>query len=380
LKQDIKRELLLCFSHLRWNFVYQRPHHLLTRAADTYDVIYFEEPLVRGSDAPLLLTRKDVSGVNIVTPVLREGLSLDETAKAQQALIDEMLSGLPAGQERVLWYYTPMALAFSRHLSSSLSVYDVMDELAGFAGAPPELVLLERELYQSCDLVFVGGQSLFEFKKSRHPFVELFPSSIDAAHFHAARALRSKFKGRQRMTVGFFGVIDERMDLDLVANIADLRPRWLVEMIGPTAKIDPARLPVRDNIIWKGPKPYAELPDLISGWSAGLMPFAHNDATRFISPTKTPEFLAAGLPVVSTAIADVVHPYGEMGFVEIADDAEGFVLGIEKVLARPMEPWLQGVDRFLACNSWDMTWAGMKRSITAARIRANKPKLAFANV
>jgi glycosyltransferase involved in cell wall biosynthesis len=166
--------------------------------------------------------------------------------------------------------------------------------------------------------------------------------------------------------LGFFGVIDERMDIDLVGAAADLRPDWQFVMIGPVVKIDPATLPKRPNIHWLGGKSYADLPRYLAGWDVGFMAFAMNEATRFISPTKTPEFLAAGVPVVSTPINDVVRPYGEKGLVEIAATAQEVVQKAEALLARPKEAWLQRVDRHLAAGSWDKTWAAMQRLMASA--------------
>jgi glycosyltransferase involved in cell wall biosynthesis len=280
----------------------------------------------------------------------------------------------------IAWYYTPMALPFSRHLTPSLCVYDNMDELSAFTGAHPRLLVLERELFRRADVVFTGGYSLYEAKKSRHPNVHAFPSSIDASHFARARKGGSADPADQahiaRKRVGFFGVVDERMDVGLLAATAALRPDLQFVMIGPVVKIDPATLPRLENIHWLGGKSYAELPSYLGGWDIGFMPFALNEATRFISPTKTPEFLAAGVPVVSTAIADVIRPYGERQLVEIATSAEDVALKINKLLAAPRKPWLERVDEHLASTSWDLTWLGMdrqmQRSMNVRRAPASK--------
>jgi glycosyltransferase involved in cell wall biosynthesis len=260
-----------------------------------------------------------------------------------------------------------MAMAFSAHIPADLTIYDNMDELSAFRGASSELLAYEEELFGRADLVFTGGMSLYEAKRDRHSSVHAFPSSIEFAHFSVARSMTGEEPRDQAAIagprLGFFGVIDERMDVDLVGRIAALRPDWQLVMIGPVVKIDPASLPRRPNIHWIGSKSYAELPNYLAGWDVGLMPFAINEATRFISPTKTPEFLAAGLPVVSTEIRDVVRPYGEKGLVEIADTAEKMVAAAERLLARPRQPWLSKVDRHLAAGSWDSTWTAMGRLI-----------------
>jgi glycosyltransferase involved in cell wall biosynthesis len=261
-------------------------------------------------------------------------------------------------------------LAFTSHLECDLCVYDNMDELSAFRGASAELLALEQKLFAKADLVFTGGMSLYEAKRSRHHSVHPFPSSIEFDHFAKARRMSAPEPQDQARIphprLGFFGVIDERMDVDLVRDAASLKPDWHFVMIGPVVKIDVSSLPQRPNIHWLGGKSYADLPRYLAGWDAGLMPFARNEATRFISPTKTPEFLAAGVPVVSTAITDVVRPYGEKGLVEIAQTPQDVVAKAEALLARAKEPWLQKVDRHLAAGSWDKTWAAMHRLMVSA--------------
>jgi glycosyltransferase involved in cell wall biosynthesis len=353
---------LVCFSHLRWNFVTQRPQHLLRRAARHYRVLFIEEPLFEAVDAPRITLSRDAAGVTVATPVLPWGTDEGSAEALQRELIDDLLAGEAPG-EQLFWYYTPMAFGFSAHHRPALCVYDCMDDLSGFRFAPPQLVEREAALLRRADLVFTGGHSLYEAKRGRHASVHAFPSSIDAAHFGKARRSGGREPhdqaGLSRPRLGFFGVIDERMDLELVDRMAALRPAWQFVMIGPVAKVDADSLPRRDNIHWLGGRDYEQLPDYLGGWDVGLMPFALNEATRFISPTKTPEFLAAGVPVVSTPIVDVVRSYGRSGLVEIAADADHMVAKAEALLARPEAGWLERVDSHLAALSWDRTWADM---------------------
>ena len=363
------RPLLLCFSHLRWDFVWQRPQHLLTRAAASHRVVVFEEAVFEGSAAPVLDLSPRPGGIEVAVPRLAEGCGREDAVAAQRMLLETFLDGAGSG-DRTFWYYTPMALAFSGQCDRDLTVYDNMDELSAFRGASPGLVDFERDLLLRAEVVFTGGLSLYEAKRGRHGNVHAFPSSIDVAHFAAARHCRSaaaESDGARRPHLGFFGVIDERLDLDLLAATADLRPDWRFTMVGPVAKIDPNSLPQRANILWAGARAYDALPAELASWDVGLMPFALNEATRFISPTKTPEFLAAGVPVVSTPVADVVRGYGETGLVEIAATAAEVVRAAERLMARPKGPWLAAVDRCLAGGSWDRTWAGMQRLMGEAR-------------
>lgn len=359
-----QQHLLVCLSHLRWQFVHQRPQHLMSYAARNYQVHFLEEPIfsedIRRSEWK---TWTDDSGIRIAVPYLPVRSSEESVIDAQRSLLDQIMEPY-AGHNITFWYYTPMALRFSEHHVPNLCVYDCMDELSAFRGAPPELAVMESRLFDLADLVFTGGQSLYEAKKSRHARVHAFPSSIDKAHFSRARqgnvAEPEDQKSIPHPRIGFFGVVDERMDIGLVTALADLRPEWQLVMIGPVVKIDPASLPRRPNIHWLGMKSYADLPAYLAGWDAGFMPFAINEATRFISPTKTPEFLAAGLPVVSTPVHDVEHPYGRLGLVGIAGTAEEMAAQLEAAMSSPREEWRQAVDRHLADMSWQSTWNAME--------------------
>ncbi len=367
---------LISFSHLRWNFVFQRPQHLLSRAAANHErVFFFEEPIYEAISEPALEIRTSPEQVIVAVPHLPEGTGHAAATHAERELLDTMIAKWNI-QNYVLWYYTPMALSISRHLEPALIVYDCMDELSLFKNAPAELIDNERELLSVADLVFTGGQSLYEAKKDRHPDVHAFPSSIDFEHFSQARKIAKSHRPDpedQRAIphprMGYCGVIDERLDFELVAAMAKARPDWQFVFLGPIVKIDPNSLPRFSNIHYLGQKDYNELPHYLACWDVAMMPFAKNDATRFISPTKTPEYLAAGKPVVSTSIRDVVRPYGELGLVEIADSPDDFIraaatCGMDEG-ALPID-WLERVDRFLAQTSWQKTWEEMSKLMACA--------------
>lgn len=345
---------LVCFSHLRWDFVFQRPQHLMSRLAATWPVLFWEESVGGAAEAWLEL-REQGPNIFVAIPHLPDSLTDIERDAALKQLLDEQLAG--ASGPLVRWYYTPMMLGFSRHLDAACTVYDCMDELANFRFAPTQLANLEAELFDAADLVFTGGYSLYEAKRTRHPSVHAFPSSVDVAHFARTREQRHPLAACSAPRLGFYGVIDERMDLDLLAALADARPDWSLIMVGPVVKIDPTDLPMRPNIDWLGGKRYEELPQIIANWDVALMPFAINDSTRFISPTKTPEYLAAGLPVVSTPITDVALSYGALKGVEIADTAEAFVQACERAIILGQQArdavWREQADATLAEQSWE---------------------------
>jgi UDP-galactopyranose mutase len=372
---------IVCLSHLRWDFVFQRPQHLLSRAARDGRVFYVEEPVFEDGPARLRISGRD-SGVQVVVPVLPHGATADEQVDQQRRMVAALVRG-HALDDAVLWYYTPMALPFTNNLTAQAVVYDCMDELSAFAGAPQRLRDLEQELFARADVVFTGGQSLYEAKRTRHANVHAFPSSVDVAHFVTARTWTSEPPDQQsigRPRIGVFGVIDERMDYELLRGVAAARPSWHLVLIGPTAKIDPATLPRAANLHYLGPKSYAELPQYISCWDVAMLPFARNEATRFISPTKTPEYLAAGRPVVSTSIRDVVRPYGQQGLARIADTPEEFVAAVEAALEEDANERIRAADAFLTHTSWDGTWTRMRQAIDRAiELKAGTVQLRTAN-
>jgi len=360
---------IICLSHLRWNFVYQRPQHVMSRFARKHRVFFIEEPVYDGKEDHIKITVDEASMVWVIVPHLQQGLSAAETSAAQQKLLDSLLVSMQI-KKYLLWYYSPMALEWSNHLQPGLIVYDCMDELSAFRYAPPKLLQMERALFKKADIVFTGGRSLYEAKKELHSNIYSFPSSIDKEHFRIARQQVPEPVDQQAIPhprLGYFGVLDERIDLDLIDKLADGRPDWHFVFVGPMAKIDPAHLPVKANIHYLGSKPYGELPYYLAGWDIAIMPFALNEATRFISPTKTPEYLAGGKPVISTPVQDVVVPYGEEQLVYIASSPEEFITAAENALSNnDHDKWLSNVDAYLAGISWDKTWQEMSMLIGEA--------------
>lgn len=353
---------LLCFSHLRWDFVYQRPQHLLSRfAKNGHRVFFIEEPIFTDGESRFNISWREENLFTVV-PEIKHGTGEEHLTELLNVELKNLIENYEI-ENYINWYYTPMMLSWSEHLVPLAVVFDSMDELSLFKFAPPELIENEEKLFKLADVVFTGGQSLFEAKKHRHQNIHAFPSSIDAAHFAKAFSVTEEpFDQRKisRPRIGFFGVIDERMDIELLDQIAALKPDFQFIMIGPVVKIDEKDLPQRANIHYLGGKTYNELPNYLSGWDAAMMPFAMNDSTRFISPTKTPEYLAAGKPVVSTPIQDVVDPYGKNGLARIAEAGEEFVAAIEKALAEDAAERQIKVDEFLADMSWDKTFQEMK--------------------
>jgi glycosyltransferase involved in cell wall biosynthesis len=374
--------VIVCFSHLRWNFVYQRPQHIMSRMAKHFRVFFVEEPFF-DADKAYLHSREEKENLWVIVPHLPPGLNEEITGE----LIDELVEGLLAIHEQkgtIAWYYTPMAYRPERVIEADLVIYDCMDELSAFRFAPPSLKQKEKELMERSDIVFTGGYSLYEAKKNNHLNIHLFESSIDIAHFELARTLSTEMDDQKDIgypRIGFFGVIDERMDIGLLNDIAVKRPQWQFVLIGPIVKIDPATLPRHSNIFYLGQKQYKELPNYIAHWNVAMMPFAINESTRYISPTKTPEYLAAGKPVVSTPVHDVVRSYGDTGFVYFGATAEQFIDATERALAIADKiNWLKAVDELLSTNSWDITCEKMVKHINRTLSKQKQAKKETPNV
>ena len=355
----------------------------MTRCAREQRVLFVEEPEFIPIASPQL--RLDDSGpVTVVVPQLPEQAMPDECCQILRQMMSSLIR-LHHVSDYVLWYYTPMALAFTDHLSPVATVYDCMDELSAFKGAPTILKERETDLLRRADLVLTGGHSLYEAKRHLHANIHAVPSSVDVMHFARARGTSADPLDQRAIPhprLGFFGVIDERMDTALIDGLAAARPDWHIVLLGPVVKIDPASLPRRANIHYLGSKAYDDLPSYIAGWDVALLPFARNASTRFISPTKTPEYLAAGRPVVSTSIEDVVRPYGERGLVRIADTVPAFVRACAAAMAEDASHRIGKVDAFLRHTSWDATWTHirllMDGVIGAAAVKSRDGDMALA--
>lgn len=362
------RPAIITFSHLRWSFVYQRPQHLLTRIARQNPVYFIEEPVHDPGKAAHWVCSQPERNVTVLcphTPCAAPGYC-DEQMPDFRRLMKEFLAteGIEA---HGAWFYTPMALPLLDLLNPQIVIYDCMDELSAFLNAPAELLEREEGLFRAADIVFTGGPSLYRAKKDCHPNVHCFPSSVDTEHF--ARGVAEMPEAPDQSTIpsprlGYFGVIDERLDIGLIEALATAHPEWQIAMVGPVVKIDPEVLPKSSNIHYFGQRSYKDLPSYLTGWDVCLLPFARNQATRFISPTKTLEYMAAGKLIVSTPITDVADPYGN--FVYLGATHAEFVHACESAIsATPSERRARVNDgyRVIAKTSWDRTAASIQKLI-----------------
>ncbi len=378
-------ENLICFSHLRWDFVWQRPQHLLTRLSRTFKIYFVEEPLaleeiqepeleVLPTPANSNIANSNIIVIRLLLPDEKSGWIAQNSDKVQ-AVYNEMLQRFLKEQDitrPLIWFYTPMALDFLEIIPAyKLLIYDVMDQLAAFFGAPAGLAEREEKLLGIADIVLTGGISLYRSKAPFNKNTYLFPSGVEIEHY-ATAANSSNFKlpadleGLKRPIIGYFGVIDERIDQPLLAFIAQSRPKWTILMIGPYAKIDPATLPQADNLHYIGMRNYKELPSYLAFFDVAMIPFALNEATEYLSPTKTLEYLAAGKPVVSTPIKDVIELYGEV--VRVAATHADFVRQIEAALSSDPGMNTNRVKEILNQATWDSI-AGKITGLIQEKIR-----------
>jgi UDP-galactopyranose mutase len=359
---------LMVFCHLRWDFVYQRPQHLMSRLAAKRRVLFIEEPQFTEGESSWDLSNPEPN-VTVCRPrtnVRAPGYS-DEQMPQLNNLLRQLVRKLQV-DSYVTWFYTPMALPLLAQLDPLAIVYDCMDELSKFAHAPEQLVERERQLLQIADVVFTGGPSLYRAKQDRADNVHCFPSSVNSSHFgQAARAMPDPDDqaGIPRPRLGFFGVIDERIDLPILDEMARQRPDWHIVMVGPVVKINPDTLPRHPNLHYLGQKGYADLPAYLANWDVCLLPFARNDATAFISPTKTLEYMAAQKPIVSTPITDVAEPYGHI--VHLAEDGPSFIDACEQALEQGVsDQRRQSMIKVIRGTSWDRTAESMDELIDEA--------------
>jgi glycosyltransferase involved in cell wall biosynthesis len=356
---------LIVFCHLRWDFVFQRPQHLMTRLAEHYRILFVEEPVYDEGEAHL---QKRAVAPNITVCQPHTGIQAPGFHDDQIPTLQTLLADLvPEGERPVVWFYTPMALPLLQGFDPALVIYDCMDELAAFKNAPKQLLQRESALLNIADLVFTGGPSLYQSKRERHANAHCFSSSVDAKHFQKALDRSYSHPEQEQLArprLGFYGVIDERFDTDLIRQVAAARPDWQIVLVGPVVKIDPANLPRATNIHYMGQRTYEQLPQFLAGWDVCLLPFALNESTRFISPTKVLEYMAAELPSVSTPITDVKVPYGDV--VAIADTPEKFIAACDRMLAMNQDQKTALVERMraiVAGTSWDLTASKMHHLI-----------------
>lgn len=361
-----ERPVLVCLCHLHWRGVWQRPQHVLSRLSNDFDIIFHEEPFLHQEDylAPYYERHDPQPNVVVLKPHIRSKQDSGDrwgyhpgNADAMAALLNDFLDREGyRNRPLVAWLYTPMAYPVAARLEPDVVAYDCMDELSLFRFAPREMRGLEEVLMRRADLVTCGGASMYRNRKDRHPNVHMLLSGVDRAHFEQASDPATtepeNLAGIPHPRIGYWGVLDERIDWDLLAEASQARPEWHWVLIGPFAKVEPDKLPQAPNLHYLGHQSYTDLPRYASGLDVAMMPFAMNDATRYISPTKTLEYMASGLPIVSTPVADVVNPY--KGPVLVADDTKAFIDGIAYLLNEPEQSW---ACRLAAYNTWIERWS-----------------------
>jgi glycosyltransferase involved in cell wall biosynthesis len=361
-------------SHLRWDFVWQRPQQIFSRLAPNHRVLFIEEPVETGGADTLQLSEPHPNVVRAV-PMLNGAsrMSVERQHELFLPLLDQALKTDARLANRfhtfVQWFYSPMpAPCVLGKLPAAAVVYDCMDELANFRYAPADIGERERLLLGRAQVVFTGGYSLFQAKRQHHDNVHFYGCGVDAVHFGRARrqdvSVPDDIASLRRPVLGYFGVIDERLDYELIARLATSFPDASIVMVGPLAKVHAEQLPQHSNIRWLGQRAYADLPALVKGFDVCLMPFAMNEATRYINPTKTLEYMAAGKPIVSSAVPDVVRNFTPT--VAVAHSHEQFVEHIVNALRRPERARIEDGIAQAEAASWEAIVASMRGHILQA--------------
>jgi glycosyltransferase involved in cell wall biosynthesis len=338
---------MIVFSHLRWDFVYQRPQHIISRMSEKYSVLFVEEPIGFNPSEEGTATIIEInSNLRVLKPKVK---SISDISKT-------VLAHVKSSSVEMGWFYSAAFSPLLNDIKFDKVIYDCMDELSLFKGASKELAAQEKYLMSEADIVFTGGKSLYESKKHAHKNVYCFPSSVEREHFQKALnglSVPEEISRLKHPIVGYYGVIDERIDLQLLNDTAVKNPDVSFVMIGPLAKIEDQDLPKQKNIVYLGMKAYSRLPNYLKGFDIAMMPFALNDATKFISPTKTLEFMAAGKPIISTPVTDVVRDYQHcVNVVRTADEFSEAILTVSREEANQ----LAGVyETILNKTSWTDT-------------------------
>jgi len=342
---------IIVFCHLRWDFVYQRPQHIISRLAETFKILVVEEPVeVYSKDKSYITIFKIHENIHICKPLVKDLGDLGSYLKKHLRTTNH-----PVG-----WFYSPAFVSVLESVDFDIVVYDCMDELSLFKGASPHLINQEKTLLAAADIVYAGGKSLYDAKATNHHNVFCFPSSVDVGHFSNATAEKFKPFDLQRIgepIIGYYGVIDERIDLDLIRKTAARKPEFAFVMIGPLCKIETSDLPQADNIYYLGMKTYDELPRYLHFFDFAMMPFALNEATRYISPTKTLEYMAANKPIISTKIKDVVRDFSSC--INLVSDEADFCNAIDN----PVSGFENAYREILEKTSWDNTVEKMSHII-----------------
>lgn len=376
---------IIVHCHLRWDGVWQRPQQFLSRLSKRHRILFVEGPLLHDSFAPPSYTVRQVPEHTNITvmqtsfPASRfhEGQWVDQE---RCRLLEEALAGPLRGlfSDPVQWFYDPMAApAHIGKFDERAVIYDCMDELSQFKFAPPEIIQRERFLLKEADVVFTGGRKMCESKSRFNRNCHFYGCGVDVEHFSQARSPHTQVPhdvpmGDAKFVLGYFGVVDERLDYELIAKLAEANSCWQVVMIGPTCKVDPEALPKAQNLHWLGRREYAQLPNYTKAFDVCLMPFAMNEATEFINPTKALEYMATGRPIASTPVPDVVSNFSRV--VKIASNHDEFIEICLKETLQPDDAAIERGIRMAEENQWDAIVQKLEKHIEEALQRKQFPK------
>lgn len=373
---------IIVHCHLCWDWVWQRPQQFISRLSKRHRILFVE---TIGPDPQLatpfarFYTPENLPNITVLRlqfPSWRweDGDYVDRT---RREMVQEFLKGPGRGQfdNPVQWFYDPMAVpAFHGQMNEILTVYDCMDELSKFKCAPPEIRTREASLLNEAEVVFTGGRKLWESKKLSNDNCHFYGCGVEVDHFARARAAETRvpedLANIPKPVLGYFGVVDERMDYDLVAKLADANPNWSIAIVGPVMKVDPNSLPKRPNLYWLGQRQYADLPGFCKGFNVCLMPFALNESTEFINPTKALEYMASGREIISTAVPDVISNFSQV--VKVGYSHDEFIALCRRAVEQPDTEAVERGLEMASQNTWEMIVSKLESHIEAA-LHAKRP-------
>jgi len=370
---------IIVHCHLRWDFVWQRPQQFLSRLSKKHRILFVEGPILHDENiepyAELKPSEKYPNVIVMQTYFPSSRFHDGEWVDAKRReLLDDVLCGPLKGkfERSVQWFYDPMAVEAHLGQHGAIStVYDCMDELSQFKFCPPALIERESRLLAAADVVFAGGRKMWQSKSRYNSNAHFYGCGVDVNHFGKAQLSSTEIpediRHLEGPILGYFGVVDERLDYDLIAQLAAARPDWHIVMVGPTAKVDPADFPRAENIHWMGGRDYSQLPSYTKAFDLALMPFALNEATEYINPTKALEYMATATPIVSTPVPDVVSNFASV--VKISSSSEEFVELCQQQVAQFDQVAVERGLKMASENTWDAIVAKLEKHIDEALSR-----------
>jgi len=381
-REQENRKTIICFSHLTWDRnLFQRPQQLMLRFSKRFNVLYVSGYSCRQFFIDLFRRKKTHSyhvtdNLAVYSPFALPPIKKYSSITIRlnkillSFLVKRRLKKLKF-KDPILWIYHPRYIDAIGKFKEELIIYDCMDDFTSLLSDYEDRernIKDERALLKKADMVFAGGYSIAELKRDSREHIHVFPSAVEIYHFKKARSdnleMPDDITDIPHPILGYWGAIDERVDHELLKRLAMKHPEWSIVLLGPIVRHkagDLSYLKEIKNIFWLGPKDYSLLPNYAKAFDVCLIPFVLSREGKFLSPTKTLEYLATGKPVVSTPITDVVRFYD--GVVGIADGPDEFGMAVRRCMEEDNASMKQKRICFTENKSWEDTAEKMEKLI-----------------